>query len=144
MKNQIILALSLAVSLMVTDLSSNYKWLYDTDGYRLPMKVVAADSAIVISPIPDQDSGSHGPRMPGIIPISASYESMLSSVLLTFTSNLGEIEVEVMNTTTGDYISEMIDTLFLSATVPITMGPGHYLILFTLPSGRQYKGEFVL
>ena len=69
---------------------------------------------------------------------------MLSSVLLTFTSNLGEIEVEVMNTTTGDYISEMIDTQFLSATVPITMGPGHYLILFTLPSGRQYKGEFIL
>ena len=34
-----------------------------------------------------------------------------------------------------------IDTQFLYATVPITMGSGHYLILFTLPSGLRYKGE---
>ena len=103
-----------------------------------------ADSVIVIGPVLDEGTGGKGPRSPAVIPIFASYESLLSSVLLTFTSNLGEIEVEVMNTTTGDYISEMIDTQFLSATVPITMGPGHYLILFTLPSGRQYKGEFDL
>ncbi len=80
--------------------------------------------------------------MPTTVPISASYEAMLSTLFLTFTSNLGEIEVEVMNTTTGGYDSGTIDTQFLYATVPITMGPGHYIILFTLPSGQRYKGEF--
>ena len=34
---------------------------------------------------------------------SASYEAMLSTLFLTFTSNLGEIEVEVMNTTGLNY-----------------------------------------
>ena len=77
-----------------------------------------------------------------IVPISASYERLISSVILAFNSNLGEIEVEVVNTTTGGYDAGTIDTRLLYATVPITMGPGHYLIIFTLPSGRQYKGEF--
>ena len=100
------------------------------------------DSSIVITPIGDQGGDGHGVRLPVQIPISASYEALLSTLFLTFTSNLGEIEVEVMNTTTGGYDSVTIDTQFLSATVPITMGPGHYIILFTLPSGQRYKGEF--
>ena len=99
------------------------------------------DSSIVITPIGDQGGDGHGVRLPVQIPISASYEAMLSTIFLTFTSNLGEIEVEVMNTTTGGYDSVMIDTQLLSATVPINMGAGHYIILFTLPSGQRYKGE---
>ena len=51
-------------------------------------------------------------------------------IILYFSSNLGEIEVEA------------IDTQFLPAIVPISGGPGHYIITFTLPSGQQYQGEF--
>jgi hypothetical protein len=100
----------------------------------------ARDTLIVINPFPETNPG-YIPHAPGIVPISASYESLLGAVILTFASNLGEIEVEVMNTTTGGYDSGTIDTQFLYATVPITMGSGHYLILFTLPSGQRYKGE---
>ena len=96
---------------------------------------------IVIDPLPGLNPG-HGPKSPPVVPISANYDSMLSSVILYFTSNLGEIEVEVVNTTTGGYDAGTINTQLLYETVPITMGPGHYLIIFTLPSGRQYKGEF--
>ena len=99
------------------------------------------DTVIVIWPNPEIDPGGR-PRSEVFVPISASYDSMLSSVILYFTSNLGEIEVEVLNTTTGGYDAGTIDSQLLYATVPITMGPGHYLIIFTLPSGRQYKGEF--
>ena len=101
----------------------------------------SADSIIVIEPIPTQYPDTNVPRSPALVPISASYEAMLSTLFLTFTSNLGEIEVEVLNTTSGGYDSGTVDTQFLYATVPITMGPGHYLILFTLPSGQRYKGE---
>ena len=38
--------------------------------------------------------------------------------------------------------SVIVISPILSATVPITMGPGHYIILFTLPSSQRYKGEF--
>ncbi|MCR5463121.1 MAG: DUF3244 domain-containing protein [Bacteroidales bacterium] len=99
------------------------------------------DTVIVIWPNPEIDPGGR-PRSEVFVPISASYDSMLSSVILYFTSNLGEIEVEVLNTTTGGYVSGMVDTSFLSATVPITFGSGHYILLFTLPSGQRYRGEF--
>ncbi len=100
-----------------------------------------SDSVIVITPFMGDNNEGYGPRSPALVPISASYEAMLSTLFLTFTSNLGEIEVEVLNTTSGGYDSGTVDTQFLYATVPITMGPGHYLILFTLPSGQRYKGE---
>lgn len=98
-----------------------------------------SDTVINILPFPDPDPLI--PRSPAVVPISAIYESMLSTVFLTFTSNLGEIEVEVMNTTNGYYDSGSIQTP-LYAIIPISGGPGHYIILFTLPSGQQYKGEF--
>ena len=106
----------------------------------LPKNGEVTDSVIFIEPFPGSNPGS-GPRIPAFIPISASFDASLSTLFLTFTSNLGEIEVEVMNTTTGGYDSDTVDTQFLYAAVPITMGPGHYLILFTLPSGQRYKGE---
>ncbi len=96
---------------------------------------------VIINPFPDIDPGGR-PRSPALVPISAIYESLLSTVILTFTANLGEIEVEITNTTTGGYDSGIIDTQYLSDSIPITMGSGHYIILFTLPSGRRYIGEF--
>lgn len=100
-----------------------------------------ADTVIVIEPLPGYQPG-HGPKAPFIVPIHAHYVSLLSTVILTFTANLGEIEVEITNTTTGGYDSGIIDTQYLSDSIPITMGSGHYIILFTLPSGRRYIGEF--
>ena len=50
-------------------------------------------------PIPDPNI----PRSPALVPISASYEPLLSSIILSFTSNLGVTEVDVLNTTTGGY-----------------------------------------
>ena len=101
------------------------------------------DTTIIINPFPEIDPGGR-PRSTVVVPISASYISMMTSVVLSFTTNLGEIEVEVLNTTTGGYVSDFVDTQFLYATIPITMGPGHYILLFTLPSGQRYRGEFDL
>ena len=102
-----------------------------------------SDSIIIIDPLPEIHPGT-GPRAPALVPISVSLESLISTLFMTFTSNLGEIEVEVLNTTTGGYFSDFVDTQFLYATIPIIMGPGHYILLFTLPSGQRYKGEFDL
>lgn len=99
-----------------------------------------ADSLIIVLPLPDPNPNI--PRSPSIVPISASYESQFNSVILTFNQNLGEIEVEILNTFTGFYDSGFIYTQFQSAIIPITGGPGHYIITFTLPSGQQYQGEF--
>ena len=99
------------------------------------------DTTIIINPFPEIDPGGR-PRSTVVVPISASYISMMTSVVLSFTSNLGEIEVEVLNTITGYYDSGFIVTWPLSAIIPISGGPGHYIITFILPSGQQYQGEF--
>ena len=103
--------------------------------------ICCSDTAIVIDPLPGV-SPVTGPRSPALIPIVAYYDSSVSSVLLSFKSNLGVIEVEVLNSTTGGYSSIFVDTQFLYSVIPITLGSGHYIIIFTLPSGQQYQGEF--
>ena len=102
--------------------------------------VFSKDSSIVILPfpIPSRDK----PKAPELIPFAAYYDSSVSSVLLSFRSNLGVIEVEVLNSTTGGYSSIFVDTQFLYSVIPITLGSGHYIIIFTLPSGQHYQGEF--
>ena len=102
----------------------------------------AADSVIVIDPFPGFDPGNGGPKAPVFVPISASYDSVTSSVILFFTNNLGEIEVEVLNSTTGGRFTSIVDTQFLYAIIPVNLGPGHYIITFTLPSGQQFQGDF--
>ena len=103
--------------------------------------ICCSDTAIVIDPLLGV-SPVTGPRSPALIPIVAYYDSSVSSVLLSFRSNLGEIEVEVLNSSTGGYSSTFVDTQFLYSVIPITLGSGHYIITFTLSSGQQYQGEF--
>ena len=100
------------------------------------------DSSIVISPIPSNNPDPPIPRTPVFVPITASYDTMLTSVSLFFTHNLGEIEIEVLNSTTGGYDSGIVDSQYLSAIIPITMGFGHYIIIITLHTGQQFCGEF--
>ena len=102
--------------------------------------VACSDSTIVINPLPLPNANP--PKAPAQTPISASYNSTTTSVALFFIRNLGEIEVEVLNSTTGGFCSDFIDTQYLYAISPITLGPGHYIITFTLPSGQQFQGDF--
>lgn len=105
------------------------------------IRVSVADTSIVVDPLPGVDPDLI-PRSSVMVPISADYEPFLSSVILSFSDYLGVIEVEVFNTSNGYYDSGFINTLFLSAVIPICGGPGHYIITFTLPSGQRYGGEF--
>lgn len=100
---------------------------------------ISKDSVIVVIPFPINNPTP--PKAPAIIPISASYEPLIASLMLSFTHNLGEIEIEFLNTKSGYYESTFVDTQTLTAVIPITGGSGHYIILFTLPSGQQYQCE---
>lgn len=104
-------------------------------------RTCSADTVIVIFPLPGPIPGGI-PHSPALVPISVSYESSLSELTILFRFNLGDVEIEVLNSTTGGYDSGIVDSQYLSAIIPITMGPGHYIITFTLLSGQQYRGEF--
>ncbi len=99
-----------------------------------------SDSLIVINPFPFPNPTL--PKSPSIVPITASYNQQMAIVVLDFAFDLGEIEVEVLNTVTGHSDGFVIATWLLNAIIPISGGPGHYIITFTLPSGRQYRGTF--
>lgn len=101
----------------------------------------SVDTVIVIAPLPGPIPGGI-PHSPTLVPISVSYESSLSVLTIMFHFNLGEVEIDVLNVTTGGYYSGIVDSQYLSSILPITMGPGHYIITFTLSSGQQYQGEF--
>lgn len=98
------------------------------------------DSLIVVVPFPTTNP-TPPPKAPSITPISANYEAETASVILYFSHNLGEIEIEVLNTITGYYNYSVVETTDLSAIISINGGSGHYVIIFTLPSGQQYLAE---
>ena len=56
--------------------------------------VADSDTVITILPFPSPTDPPI-PRSPSVVPINASYESMISSVILTFSYNPGEIEVTI-------------------------------------------------
>lgn len=114
--------------------------LFINNAFAITTSYCSKDSSIVINPYPFPNPNT--PRSSAIVPISASYESLLTSVILYFSHDLGEIEVEVLNTYTGGYDSGIVDTQYLSVIIPITLGNGHYIITFTLPSGQRFRGEF--
>lgn len=126
----IIVSISMLVFLVGFQTTSNAK----------STALFSSDSTIVINPLPLPNP--YPPKAPIQVPISANYQSSTSSVLLWFSYNLGEIEVEVLNSTTGGRFTSIVDTQFLYAIIPVNLGPGHYIITFTLPSGQQFQGDF--
>ena len=76
------------------------------------------------------------------IPVEASYYSSLSSILLSFTENLGTIDVKVENLTTGWSIQTQANTAQGGQWLPIAGTVGDYEITITLPGGTTYYGYF--
>ena len=84
----------------------------------------------------------NGPRSPMIVPVQAVvYES---SIVLTFTDNLGNVEVSVEEAFGGLLLHTFVNSSTLGAVLPFSGGTGEYSITFTLPSGVVYNGSFVI
>ncbi len=78
------------------------------------------------------------------IPIKVSYVSFISALSITFMNTLGEVEVNVTNHSTGDYLSGTLDANAGTAILPISGDEGFYTVTFILPDGKEYYGEFEL
>ena len=81
-------------------------------------------------------------RMPGTIPIEATYYPSLSSVLVRFAYDLGSISVEIENLTTGAYSQAMVNATQGVHPFLISGDIGVYEITFTLSDGHTYIGSF--
>ena len=93
-------------------------------------------------PIPVVDSHELDPIHRSLIPIEAYYISLNSSICVTFSQNLGDMDVTVTNMTTGDSDDFEIVASVGSTLLPISGDAGYFRIDFILASGTQYYGEF--
>ena len=87
-----------------------------------------------------------GNRSPQAVPFGASLYTVGAQtiILVTFTSGLGTVDVEITNHTTGDYLQGELNAVPGTQSIPISGTPGWYTITFILPDGRIYEGEFDL
>jgi hypothetical protein len=90
-------------------------------------------------------SGQECPiRAPAYVPIEAYYAGVLSSVCMTFSQNLGVLDITITNLTDGTYADYEVDSSLGSAILPISGNEGFYTLDIMLTSGEQYVGQFEL
>lgn len=79
------------------------------------------------------------------VTISADYYSMFSSIYTTVYEDLGEIEVYVTNTSTGEFWMTSFDSSNEQQSfLQISGTPGCYEIEYITESGDVYEGEFLI
>lgn len=78
------------------------------------------------------------------VPIEAYYNSALSSIIVFFSENLGPVQTTITNITTGDIFEDTINAYGTPAIFPVLESGCSYMLLFTLPNGDAYYGEFEL
>jgi len=90
------------------------------------------------------DSKTHMRRSPAVIPVEAYYDSFISGIAITFLQDLGNVEVNVTNHSTGEYLEGTMTATTGTTVLPISGTEGVYTITFTLSNGTEYEGEFEL
>ncbi|MGM9762658.1 MAG: DUF3244 domain-containing protein [Candidatus Cryptobacteroides sp.] len=87
---------------------------------------------------------THTHRSPAKTPIEVFYSSEISSVAINFMENLQNVEINIMNHSTGEYIEGMINATMGMTLIPISGTDGYYTVTFILSDGKEYFGEFEL
>lgn len=96
---------------------------------------------IIIQP-GNQSSTTIPNRTPALIPISAYLDGFTSTVFVSFSDDLGDVDTEITNLYTGETQCEVVDAYYSTVAIPITGEAGLYSIVFTLSSGSEFIGEF--
>lgn len=86
--------------------------------------------------------GGNNPRSPEEIPVAASFSVSASCIYITILSEVGNIDIELENLTTGEYSLTSVNSSTGSTIIPFSGSSGSWVITFTLASGEEYVGEF--
>lgn len=78
-------------------------------------------------------------------PIECCYMGMMNLIQTTFSADLGEVTLEVINTSTGEVYYDSFDSGLTPQTLlPISGDSGYYTITYTTESGDIYEGILTL
>lgn len=83
-----------------------------------------------------------GPRT--AVPIECSYNSMLSAIVINFLADLGEVDIDVHNISTGTFVSGAWDSSNGVAIITLSGESGSYMISIMAESGEEFIGTFEL
>ena len=80
-----------------------------------------------------------------IVPIESYYYGAMGSVCTSFVGDLGEVELIVTNTFTGESWNYLFDSASEPQTLlPISGSAGYYEVEYITESGDVYVGEFLI
>lgn len=77
-------------------------------------------------------------RGPLDIPVQGYYSSFLNTLYLSFTYDLGMVNVNIENEMTGESMSEVIPTDSGVQAIPLCSEGEIYTIMLSIPDGRQF------
>lgn len=95
---------------------------------------------IVVNPTPDNPQ----PKSPGMSDIYCSYSEQTACLNFTFSSNLGNLTITVINTASGETVSSTVDASIGYECIPISGDSGYYVISIVSSGGNSYYGSFTL
>lgn len=79
------------------------------------------------------------------IPLESYFYGPMSCIHTTALTDLGEVEVNVTNNSTGEFWTDTFDTSVESQFhLQISATSGYYVIEYTTASGDIYEGEFII
>lgn len=79
------------------------------------------------------------------IPVECCYMGMMNLILTTFSSDLGEVTLEVINTSTGETSYDIFDSgMTPQSVLPISGNSGYYTITYITEAGDIYEGSFII
>lgn len=80
-----------------------------------------------------------------ILPIEATFDGLLSSIITSTSSDLGEVSLTVTNLSTGETWYDTFDSSSTPQVVTTISGStGIYEIVYITESGDVYEGNFML
>lgn len=79
------------------------------------------------------------------LPIECCYMGIMDFILTTFSSDLGEVTLEVVNTSTGENSCDIFDSgMTPQYLLPISGNSGYYTITYITETGDIYEGTLTL
>lgn len=100
------------------------------------------DPVVIIKPANQPETTF--PNRGVIAPISAYYDTVTSSLVISFSTDIGEVKTSLTNLLTGVTIEEVINAFGLPEYIHINDPRGVFLVKFFLFGGDVYVGQFSL
>ena len=116
-----------------------------TLGFSFNSYAAPVSDDVILIPISSGDDGSTGlPKSPTLSPIRCTYSDSSAILEFTFLSNLGNLTITVVNTSSGEVVSTTVDSSLGYEALPISGDSGYYVISIVSSGGNNYYGSFTL